>query len=114
MVAQLVKNLPVMQETAFRFLGWEDPLEKGTSTHSSILAWRIPRTEEPGELQSRGSPRVRHRLSDFHFYPQGDAATRGQWWVPQRACFGPRGAFGRRCLPEGFQPRSECTALWQS
>ena len=44
MVAQLVKNLPVMQETLVRFLGWEDPLEKGTATHSSILAWRIPWT----------------------------------------------------------------------
>ena len=44
MVAQLVKNLPVMQETLVRFLGWEDPLEKRTATHSSILAWRIPWT----------------------------------------------------------------------
>ena len=44
LIAQLVKNLPAMQETLVRFLGWEDPLEKGKSTHSSILAWRIPRT----------------------------------------------------------------------
>ena len=42
LVAQLVKNLPVMQETSVQFLGWEDPLEKGTTTHSSILAWRLP------------------------------------------------------------------------
>ena len=48
MVAQLVKNLPAMQETWFRSLGWEDPLEGGTATHSSILAWRIPMEEEPG------------------------------------------------------------------
>ena len=46
----MVKNLPIMQEMWVRFLGWEDPLEKGVSTHSSILAWRIPRTEEPGGL----------------------------------------------------------------
>ena len=50
--AQMVKNLPEMQETQVQSLGWEDPLEKGMATHSSILAWRIPRTEEPGELQS--------------------------------------------------------------
>ena len=45
LITQLVKNLPSMQETPIRFLGWEDPLEKGTATHSSILAWRIPWTE---------------------------------------------------------------------
>ena len=51
-MAQTVKNLPEMQETLVQSLGWEDPLEKGTGTHSSILAWRIPWTEEPGGLQS--------------------------------------------------------------
>ena len=55
LVAQVVKNLPAMQETQVQSLGQEDPLEKGMVTHSSILAWRIPWTEEPGELQSRGS-----------------------------------------------------------
>ena len=55
LVAQLVKNLPAMQETLVRFLGWENPLEKGKATHSSILAWRIPWTGEPGRLQSMGS-----------------------------------------------------------
>ena len=55
MVAQTVKNLPVMLETGVRSLGWEDSLEKGMATHSSILAWRIPQTEEPGGLQSMGS-----------------------------------------------------------
>ena len=50
----MVKNLPTMQETRIRFLGWEDPLEKGMATHSSILAWGIPWTEEPGGLQSMG------------------------------------------------------------
>ena len=55
LIAQLVKNLPAMWETWVRFLGWEDPLEKEMATHSSILAWRIPWTEEPGGLQSTGS-----------------------------------------------------------
>ena len=54
-MAQMVKNLPVMLETQVQSLGREDPLEKGMATHSNILAWRIPRTEEPGGLQSRGS-----------------------------------------------------------
>ena len=64
LVVQIVKNLPAMRETWVRSLGWEDPLEKGKATHSSILAWRIPWTEEPGGLQSMGS-QSRTRLSDF-------------------------------------------------
>ena len=56
LVAQMVKNLPAIQET----LGQEDPLEKGMETHSTILAWRIPYTEEPGGLESKGSQRIRH------------------------------------------------------
>ena len=60
LVTQMVKKLPVMQETGVRSLGHEDPLEKGMATHSSILAWRIPWTEEPDRLQSIGSHRVRH------------------------------------------------------
>ena len=59
-MAQMVKNLPVMQETLVQSLGWEDPLEKGMATYSSILAWRIPWTEEPGRLQSMGPQTVRH------------------------------------------------------
>ena len=59
-MAQMVKNLPSMQETWVRSLGWEDALEKGMTMHSSILAWRIPWTEEPGGLQSMGLHRVRH------------------------------------------------------
>ena len=59
-MAQMVKNLPAMQETQVQPLGWEDPLEKGLGTHSSILAWRIPWTEEPDEQQSMGLQRVRH------------------------------------------------------
>ena len=58
--AEMVRNLPAMQETWVQSLGQEDPLEKGMATHSSILAWRIPWTEEPGMLQSMGSQRVRH------------------------------------------------------
>ena len=57
---QSVKNLPAVQETRVRSLGWEDPLEKEMATHSSILAWKISWTEEPGGLQSMGSQRVRH------------------------------------------------------
>ena len=55
LVAQTVKNLPAMWETWVQSLGWEDPLEEGMATHPSILAWRIPWTEEPGGLQSMGS-----------------------------------------------------------
>ena len=60
MVAQMVKNLPAMQEAWVLSLGWEDPLEKGMATHSNILAWRIPWTEEIGGLQSMGLHRVKH------------------------------------------------------
>ena len=63
LVAQMVKNPPAMQETWVQSLGWEDPLEKGMATHSSILAWRIPWTEEHGWLQSVGSQRVGHDLA---------------------------------------------------
>ena len=58
LVAQTVKRLPIMQETRVQSLGWEDPLEEEMATHSSILAWRIPRMENPGRLQSMGSQRV--------------------------------------------------------
>ena len=60
LVAQMVKHLPAMQETWVWSLGWEDPLEKEMAIHSSTLAWKIPRMEEPGRLQSMGSQRVRH------------------------------------------------------
>ena len=59
-MAQIVKNLPAMQETRVQSLGREDPLEKGMATHSSILAWKTPWSEEPGGLQSMGSQRVGH------------------------------------------------------
>ena len=81
LVAQSVKSLPAMWETGVQSLGQEDPLEKEMTTHSSILAWRIPWTEEPSpgatvaqELQSRGSQRVRHNWVTntlfFHFMCQ--------------------------------------------
>ena len=60
LVAQMVKNLPAMQETWFQSLGQEDPLEKEMATCSSFLAWRIPGTREPGGLLSMGSHRVGH------------------------------------------------------
>ena len=59
-MAQRVKNLPAVQETQIRSLDQEDPLEREMATHSSILAWRIPWTEEPGGLQSMGSQRIGH------------------------------------------------------
>ena len=60
LVAQTVKDLSAMQETRVRSLGWEDPLEKEMAAHSSILAWKIPWTAEPGRLQTIGLQRVRH------------------------------------------------------
>ena len=64
LVAQLVKNLPAMQETWVRFLSQQDPLKKEMATHSSILAWRIPRTEEPGRFPVHGIAKSWTRLSD--------------------------------------------------
>ena len=63
--SQTVKNLSAVWETRVRSLGWEDPLEKGMATHSSILAWRIPWTEEPGALQTMGSQRVGHVVAQL-------------------------------------------------
>ena len=63
---QMVKSLPAMQETRVLSLGQEEPLEKEIATHSSFLAWEIPRTEKPGRLQSMGSQRIRHdRATSF-------------------------------------------------
>ena len=69
-VAQTVKNPPTMQETQVWSLDEEDPLKKGMAIHSSIFAWRIPRTEEPGRIQSTGSPRVEHDWVTNSFYVQ--------------------------------------------
>ena len=76
-MAQWVKNPPSVQETQKMWvwsLGGEDPLEEGIETHSSILAWEIPRTEEPGELQSIGSQRVKHDWATKH-------TQRDYWFV---------------------------------
>ena len=77
LVAQTLKNLPVVQETWVQSLGREDPLEKGMATHSSTLALRIPWTEEPGGLQSTGSQRVRHNRATNAFTSQCTSALRG-------------------------------------
>ena len=83
LVAQMVKNLPAMQETQVWSLGWEDALEKGMNTHSSILAWRIPLTEKPGGLQSIVSQRVRHveqpTLNTRVWVSEED--WEGGWWL---------------------------------
>ena len=63
-MAQLVKNMPAMQKMRVQYLGWKDPLEKEMATHSRILAWRIPRIEEPGGLQSMGSQKSQTQFSD--------------------------------------------------
>ena len=78
LVAQTVKSLPAMREPGVRSLGREDPLEKGTATHSSILSWRIPWTEEPGGLQSMGSQRVRH---DWVTFTSGTSGMESERWI---------------------------------
>ena len=70
MSVQKVKNLPAMRETWVRSLGWDDPLEWGTATHSSILAWRIPWTEEAGGLQSMGSQSMQAEYKGVYTQPQ--------------------------------------------
>ena len=62
----VVTNLPAKQETQVQSQGWEDPLEKELETHSSILAWEIPWTEEPGKVQSMGSQKIRHELAKIN------------------------------------------------
>ena len=74
----MVSNLPAVQDTQVRSLGQDDPLEKGMATHSSVLAWRIPWTEEPGRLQSMGSRRARRDRVMKH--------TEAQLLLPLAAC----------------------------
>ena len=83
LVAQILKNPPAMCETRIPTLGQEDPLEKGMATHSSILAWRIPWTEEPGGLQSMGLPRVRH---DWATSPHEQPRSLGQTLLQSKVC----------------------------
>ena len=83
-VAQWVKNLPAVQETLeiwARFRGQEDPLEEGTATHSSVLAWRIPRTEEPGRLQSKGMQK-RHLVTKHAQMWDLSSSTGAKPWPP--------------------------------
>ena len=86
-VAQMVNNLPTIQENCVRSLGQEDPLKKEMATHSSVIAWRIPWTEEPGRLQSKGSQWGRH-----------DWASNNIWWFCQYLPFWNL-FFQRLCLP---------------
>ena len=67
-MTQRLKRLPAMRETWVRSLSWEDPLEKGMATHSSILAWRIPWTEEPGGLQPMSTQKAGHNPATFTFF----------------------------------------------
>ena len=76
LVAQKVKNLPAMQDTWIRSLGWADPLEEGMATHSSILDWRIPWTVEPGRLQPMMSQRVRH---ECHTHTKEGGIEKNSW-----------------------------------
>ena len=71
----MIKNLPVLPETWVCSLSWEDPLEKGMATHSSILAWRIPWTEEPGGLQSMGSQTVGHDWATKHTHTHCEVSS---------------------------------------
>ena len=93
----MVKRLPAMRGTRVQSLGWEDPLEKSMATHSSILAWKIPWTEDPGRLQSMGSGRVRHNwVTSLHF----SALTKYKGWY--RPCSWPSRAY-HPCRKTGKQ-----------
>ena len=72
-MAQMVKNLPAMKEAGVQCLGQEDPSEKEMATHSSILAWEVPWTEEPGGLQSTGSHAVGHDWAGMHTHADSSA-----------------------------------------
>ena len=90
-VFQMVKNLPAMQKIGVESMGWEDPLEKGMVTQSSILAWKIPWTEEPGGLQSMGLQRVRHNwaINTFtfkHVTVSDGIYTEGVFWPGSFLC----------------------------
>ena len=90
LLAQIVKSLPAIQETWVQFLIWEDPLEKGMATHSSILAWEIPWTEEPRWLQSMGSQRVTSTHSPSPHHPSSSRCQQvrslNERSVPWMAC----------------------------
>ena len=90
LMVQMVKNLPAMRETTVWSLGKENPLEKGMATHSSILAWEIPRTEEPGGLQSMGMQRVGHNrvTNTFFFFDQYTTSHFFNWSIIALQCCG--------------------------
>ena len=88
LVAQTVKNSPAMHKTWVQSLGWEDPLEESLATHSSILAWRVPRTEEPGRLLwSTGSQRIRHNCVTKHFLQSTEYGILMQFSSKEKKCF---------------------------
>ena len=98
---QTAKSLPAMQEAQVLSLGWEDPLAKGIATLSSILAWRIPRTEEPGRLQSMGSQRVGH----FNFAAQTTACSQQVGRCPRSGLILPPGLFRAWSGQSQLRPR---------
>ena len=87
LVAQIVKNPPAIQETWVWSLGWEDPLKKGRATHSSILAWRIPSTEESGRLLSMGSRGVRHNWATNIFTFKAPTLYSDNWLKGEKSFF---------------------------
>ena len=96
----MMKNLPVMQETWVWSLDWEDPLEKGMATHSSILGGRIPWTEEPGGLQSMGSKGVRHDWAS-NIFTFTFACSPNTYYAPD-SVFLEHTDVLRKCLPEDW------------
>ena len=107
-----------MQETQVRFLGWEDPLEKDMATHSSIFAWRITWTEEPGRLQSMGSQRAGHDLETKRYNNSSLSEDRGSGWgvLPFLSMGLGQGAGSPQCLktvtgqlPDGCPRGGQCS-----
>ena len=85
-VAQMAKNLPIMQETQVQSLGWEGPLEKGMATHSSIFAWRIPWTTDPGWTSVPGVSKSRTWLNDEQYYSTLPWASPVAQWLKESPC----------------------------
>ena len=95
----VIKNLPANTEIQVRSLGWEDPLEEGMATHSSVLAWKVPWTEEPGRPESVGSRRVRHEWSD---YARTHTHSKESWNWPGSGM--PTGTLGMKTMLEKHRP----------
>ena len=114
LMAQPVKNLPAMQETWIWSLGWEDPLEKGMTTHSSILAWEIPWKEQPGWLQSIGLQRVGHYWATKHTHTHthtfiGKEKKKLNWGLTSCFSIKPETTHSRQTLII-----SKCGTIWAS